>query len=93
MSILRPQKILFSNLRKIDNLLDELSKSRELDNIAIANYKDENIEFTDLKVDKAIINNVEITNGNLSNNTFIDIEFNNCNFSNTSFGNSSFKSC
>ena len=43
MSILRPQKILFSNLRKIDNLLDELSKSKELDNISIENYRDEHI--------------------------------------------------
>lgn len=93
MKILRPQKILFNNLKKINNLLDEIKNSHELNNIIIEDYKERDIEITDIEVEKAILNNTEIINGNLQNNTFIDVEFNNCNFSNTSFENNCFIRC
>ena len=85
MNILKPQKMLFSNLRKINDLVEEIKNDEKLENINIENYKKENIELTDITIEKAIINNVEFISSNLERNTFIDIEFSNCNFSNSSF--------
>lgn len=93
MNILRPQKILFNNLKRIENLNEEINIYKEIKNIYIENYREDNVDFTDVRIEKAIMNNVEIINGKLENNTFIDIEFNNCNFSNTSFENSGFIRC
>ena len=45
MSILRPQKILFKELRKVENILEEIKVNEELENIILENYKTENIEF------------------------------------------------
>ena len=93
MSILKPQKILLENLNKIENLIEEIQKDDEIENIIIEDYKQEKIELTDITIKRAIINNTEIINSNLEKNTFIDIQFNNCNFSNTSFDNCSFIRC
>ena len=93
MNILKPQRQLFESLTQIDNLLEKIEKEDELENITIENYKKEKIEFTDITIKKAIINNTDFINSNLEKNTFIDIEFNNCNFSNTSFDNCSFIRC
>lgn len=93
MSILKPQKMLFNNLRQIYNLLDEVKEIDELDNITIENYRETNIEFASITIKRAIINNTEILSSNLEKNTFIDIEFNNCNFSNSHFDNCSFIRC
>lgn len=87
------RKTLTNNLRKIENLIDEIYKNNEIDNVFIENYSDENTEFRDIRIQKAIVSNTEIIRGRLENNSFIDIKFNDCNFSNTSFENSSFIRC
>ena len=53
MNIVRPQKILFNNLRKIENLVDEINAKEELDNICIENYIEEKLELIDIKIEKA----------------------------------------
>jgi len=93
MNILKPQKKLINNLRKIEELLDELEIYDEIKNILIENYKKENITIRDITIKEAIINNTEIMSSTLEKNTFIDVQFNNCNFSNTSFENCCFIRC
>ena len=43
MNILKPQKILFGNLKKINDLLEEVKEKEELENIELNEYKAENI--------------------------------------------------
>ena len=62
MSILKPQKILFKELRKVDNLLEEHEERDEIENITIDNYKKEKIEITNFTIRKAVINKIELTN-------------------------------
>lgn len=93
MNILKPQKILFEDTRKIEDLLDEINNDNEIENISIESYNKERIEIIDVTIRRSIINNISLICGNLEKNTFIDIEFNNCNFSNTSFENCSFIRC
>ena len=94
MNILKPKKISSDNLRKIGNFIDEITNNEEIEKIFVEDYiNNENVEVLDVKIEKAIMNNVEITNGNLQNNMFVDVEFNNCNFSNTSFEKSCFIRC
>ena len=45
MNILKPQKILFNNLTKIDDFVEEIEKDDEIENISIEDYKKENIEL------------------------------------------------
>ena len=62
MNILKPQKILFKNLKNIENLINEFENTGELTNIITENYKKENIEFTDIKIEKSILNNIRLSN-------------------------------
>ena len=82
MNILKPQKIFINKIRKIENFIEEIKINDCLESVYIEDYMNENIELSNIKIGKAILNNVEVINGNLQDNTFIDIEFNNCNFSN-----------
>ena len=50
MSILKPQKILLEDFNKIENLLEEIQKHDEIENIIIEDYKQEKIEFTDITI-------------------------------------------
>ena len=94
MNILRPQKMQVEKLQKIDDLNNELKENyKELEYKIIENFKLENGDIYDAKIEKSKFQNVEILDGKLENNTFIDIIFNNCNFSNTSFENSAFIRC
>ena len=45
MSILRPQKILFNNLKKIENFVDEIRDNEELDNVYIENCIEEMLKY------------------------------------------------
>lgn len=75
MNILKPQKILFGNLKKINDLLEEVKEKEELENIELNEYKAENIECNDITIEKSIINNTNILSSNLEKNSFTDIEF------------------
>ena len=77
MNILKPQKILFGNLKKINDLLEEVKEKDELENIELNEYKAENIECNDITIEKSIINNTNILSSNLEKNSFTDIEFKN----------------
>ncbi len=77
MNILKPQKILFGNLKKINDLLEEVKEKEELENIELNEYKAENIECNDITIEKSIINNTNILSSNLEKNSFTDIEFKN----------------
>ena len=77
MNILKPQKILFDKLENVIDILVEFQKKDEIENVNFEEYKNENIELTDITIRKAIFTNIEITDSNLEKNTFIDIEFKN----------------
>lgn len=62
MNILKPQKILFGNLNKIGDLLEEVKENDEIENIELNEYKVENIEFNDITIEKSIINYTDILN-------------------------------
>ena len=79
MNILKPQKIVYEELKIIENFQEEIKEKDEFENIIIQNYKEKNIRLNDITIKKSIINNVELTNSKLEKNTFIDIQFNNCN--------------
>ena len=53
MSILKPQKMLFGNFKKIDNLLEEFNEDDEIENVIIENCKKENIELNNITIRKA----------------------------------------
>lgn len=93
MNILKPQKMLFDNLRTIENLQSELIENDELENVKIKDYSTSNLEVFDATCNKAIFNNVSIINSRLEKTSFTDVEFSNCNFSNTTFDNCSFIRC
>ena len=93
MNILKPQKMLFDNLRTIENLQSELMENDELENVKIKDYSTSNLEVFDFTCNKAIFNNVSIINSRLEKTSFTDVEFSNCNFSNTTFDNCSFIRC
>ena len=80
MNILKPQKILFEKLKNIQNLMEEIRYTEEIENIKLENYREENIEINDISIEKSMINNTNIINSNLEKNTFVDVEFKNCNF-------------
>ena len=65
MKILKPQKILFEKLEKIENLLEEVGKRDSINNINLENYKEEHIEINDITIEKSIIKNTDIINSNL----------------------------
>lgn len=65
MNILKPQRILFDKLTRIENLLDEMKENEKIDNIYLEDYKEENIEFNDITIEKSIIDNTDIINSNL----------------------------
>lgn len=44
MNILKPQKMLFDNLRTIENLQSELIENDELENVKIKDYSTSNLE-------------------------------------------------
>ena len=62
MNILKPQKMLFDNLRTIENLQSELMENDELENVKIKDYSTSNLEVFDVTSNKAIFNNVSIIN-------------------------------
>ena len=93
MNILKPQKMLFDNLRTIENLQSELMENDELENVKIKDYSTSNLEVFDVTCNKAIFNNVSIINSRFEKTSFTDVEFSNCNFSNTTFDNCSFIRC
>ena len=93
MNILKPQKMLFDNLRNIEDLQNELVENDEIDNVEVKDYLTNNLEAFDITFDKAILNNVSIINSKFEKTSFTDIEFSNCNFSNTTFDNCSFIRC
>ena len=64
MKILKPQKILFEKLEKIENLLEEVGKRDSINNINLENYKEEHIEINDITIEKSIIKNTDIINSN-----------------------------
>ena len=82
MNILKPQKMLFDNLRNIEDLQNELVENDEIDNVEVKDYLTNNLEAFDITFDKAILNNVSIINSKFEKTSFTDIEFSNCNFSN-----------
>ena len=92
MNIIKPQKILVSNLTKTKNLLEEI-KDDEIANYYVEKNIEENIDIYDISIKNTIMDDVEILNGKLEKNSFTDVRFNNCNFSNTSFENCSFIRC
>ena len=49
MNILKPQKMLFDNLRTIENLQSELIENDELENVKIKDYSTSNLEVLDRK--------------------------------------------
>ena len=57
MNILKPQKMLFDNLRTIENLQSELMENDELENVKIKDYSNSNLEVFDVTCNKAIFNN------------------------------------
>ena len=57
MNILKPQKMLFDNLRTIENLQSELMENDELENVKIKDYSTSNLEVFDVTCNKAIFNN------------------------------------
>ena len=65
MSIVKPQKILFNESKKIENIIEEIETNDEIVNVILENRKEENIEFTDVSIEKSIFSNTEITNSNL----------------------------
>ena len=75
MNILKPQKMLLNNLRKINNLLEEFNENDidTLENIIIKDYRYNNIILNDITIKRAIINNINFINCNLDKNSFIDI--------------------
>ena len=64
MDIIKPQKKSFGDLRKIDNLQEEIIENEEIENVAIENYN-QSSNFNDITIKKAIIKNTEIINCNL----------------------------
>lgn len=70
MNILKPQKILFNNLRKIENLIEEINICKEIDNVSVENYKEYNANFS-----MASIENILFTNSSLRNSTFQENKF------------------
>lgn len=56
MNILKPQKILFDKMIKIEDLLGSI-KENEINNIILDNYKKENIKTNDITIERAILNN------------------------------------
>ena len=60
MNILKPQKMLFDNLRTIENLQSELIENDELENVKVKDYSNSNLEVLDVTCNKAIFNNVSI---------------------------------
>ena len=93
MNILKPQKMLFDNLRTIEDLQKELIENDELENVKVKDYSNSNLEVFDFTCNKEIFNNVSIINSRLEKTSFTDVEFCNCNFSNTTFDNCSFIRC
>lgn len=93
MNILKPQKMLFDNLRTIENLQSELIENDELENVKVKDYSNSNLEVFDFTCNKAIFNNVSIINSRFEKTSFTDVEFSNCNFSNTTFDNCSLIRC
>ena len=91
MNILKPQKILFDKLENVIDILVEFQKKDEIENVNFEEYKNENIELTDITIRKAIFTNIEITDSNLEKNTFIDIEFKNCNLDYSNFSGCNLK--
>ena len=51
MNILKPRKILVDNLINIENLLDEITETKELENINLENYKESNIKINDITIE------------------------------------------
>ena len=52
MNILKPQKILFEKLKNIQNLMEEIRYTEEIENIKLENYREENIEINDISIEK-----------------------------------------
>ncbi len=77
MQILKPQKIFFDKLSKIESLINEINVNDKINNIILEEYKEESIEINDITIEKSVISNTNIINSNLSKNTFVDIEFKN----------------
>ena len=63
MNILKPQKMLFDNLRTIENLQSELMENDELENVKIKDYSTSNLEVFDVTCNKSVVNNTSIING------------------------------
>ena len=73
MNILKPQKMLFDNLRTIENLQSELMENDELENVKIKDYSTSNLEVFDVTSNKAIFNNVSIINSRFEKTSFTDV--------------------
>lgn len=94
MNILKPQKVFFNNLEKVENLLDEIEKSNDsIKNKTIIDTDFEDIKIYDTEFETIEFSNTNILNSKIEKNTFTDVIFNNCNFSNTSFEGCSFIRC
>ena len=55
MNILKPQKMLFDNLRTIENLQSELMENDELENVKIKDYSTSNLEVFDFTCNLSLI--------------------------------------
>ena len=50
MKILKPQKISYDKLKKVENLLKELEENEKINNINLENYKQKNIQLKEMLV-------------------------------------------